>query len=528
MQADMVSINKQFPQAFDQSIKPLLAHFCIDAPDIMISDLVLDSRDVAIHKAFIAIDGHALDGRDFIPQAVSLGAKVIVAQCDDMTRHGHLEMREQSVIVYFYQLHEKLSELAGYFYQFPANLMSVVAVTGTNGKTSTVQLISQLVDLMGEQAASIGTLGAGMYSLSSDIQTLKNTANTTPDAISMQRLLAEFVAEGACQVALEASSHALVQNRIKAVKIDVAVFTNLSRDHLDYHGSMAEYGSAKRLLLCQPELAYVVLNVNDPEHKNWLRNIPQTTSVVLYGVNINAADMPGEHQYCVANNVRYTAEGIALSVQSSWGNCELRLSLLAEFNVANVLAAICSQLCLGKNIKQIAYIVQKLRPVAGRMELYKRQGHATIVVDYAHTPDALEKALLASKQHCHGKLFCVFGCGGDRDVGKRSLMGEIAEKLSDRVILTDDNVRSENPQDIIRDILAGCINPEQIFIEHDRKTAIKAAVSMASLGDIILVAGKGHENYQIIGDKTVAYDERQYVANFVADSFAHSKEGKTI
>jgi UDP-N-acetylmuramoyl-L-alanyl-D-glutamate--2,6-diaminopimelate ligase len=162
------------------------------------------------------------------------------------------------------------------------------------------------------------------------------------------------------------------------------------------------------------------------------------------------------------------------------------------------------------------------------MELYKRQGHATIVVDYAHTPDALEKALLASKQHCHGKLFCVFGCGGDRDVGKRSLMGEIAEKLSDRVILTDDNVRSENPQDIIRDILAGCINPEQIFIEHDRKTAIKAAVSMASLGDIILVAGKGHENYQIIGNKTVAYDERQYVANFVADSFAHSKEGKTI
>jgi UDP-N-acetylmuramoyl-L-alanyl-D-glutamate--2,6-diaminopimelate ligase len=336
----------------------------------------------------------------------------------------------------------------------------------------------------------------------------------------MQRLLAAFVAEGVCQVALAASSHALVQNRIKAVKIDIAVFTNLSRDHLDYHGSMAEYGSAKRLLLCQPELAYVVLNVNDPEHKNWLANISQTPSVVLYGLNISAADMPSEYQYCVANNVRYTAEGIALSVQSSWGDCELRLSLLAEFNVANVLAAICSQLCLGKNLKQIAYIVQKLKPVAGRMELYKRQGHATIVVDYAHTPDALEKALLASKQHCRGKLFCVFGCGGDRDVGKRSLMGEIAEKLSDKVILTDDNVRSENPQNIIHDILAGCINPEQILIEHDRKTAIKAAAFEASAGDIILVAGKGHENYQIIGNQTMAYDERQYVTNF--------QEGKTI
>jgi UDP-N-acetylmuramoyl-L-alanyl-D-glutamate--2,6-diaminopimelate ligase len=520
MQADMVSINKQFPRAFDQSIKPLLAHFGIDAPDIMISDLVLDSRDVAIHKAFVAIDGHALDGRDFIPQAVSLGAKVIVAQCNDLTRHGHVEMREQSVIVSFYQLPEKLSELAGYFYQFPANLMSVVAVTGTNGKTSTVQLTSQLANLMGEQAASIGTLGAGMYPLSTDAQTLGNTLNTTPDAISMQRLLAGFVAEGAFQVALEASSHALIQNRIKAVKTDIAVFTNLSRDHLDYHGSMAEYAAAKRLLLAQPELLYVVLNVNDPEHKNWLLNIPETMSVVLYGQNVSASDMPTEHQYCVANNVRYTADGIALSLQSSWGNCELRLSLLAEFNVANVLAAICSQLCLGKNLKQIAYIVQKLKPVAGRMELYRRKGQATIVVDYAHTPDALEKALLATKQHCHGKLFCVFGCGGDRDVGKRSLMGEIAERLSDQIILTDDNVRSENPQDIIQGILSGCINPEQILVEHDRKTAIKAAAAQASAGDMILVAGKGHENYQIIANQTLAYDERQFVALF--------QEGKTV
>jgi UDP-N-acetylmuramoyl-L-alanyl-D-glutamate--2,6-diaminopimelate ligase len=520
MQADMLSINKQFPQAFDQSLKPLLAHFGIEAPDIMISDLVLDSRDVAIHKAFVAISGHALDGRDFIPQAVSLGAKVIVAQCDDMASHGHLEMREQTVIVSFYQLAEKLSELAGYFYQFPANSMSVIAVTGTNGKTSTVQLTSQLADLMGEQAASIGTLGAGMYSSSDESQTQQNTVNTTPDAISMQRLLAGFVSEGAFQVALEASSHALVQNRIKAVKTDIAVFTNLSRDHLDYHGSMAEYGLAKRLLLKQPELVYAVLNVNDPEHKSWLENIPETTSVVLYGQNVSAADIPSEYQYCVANNVRYTTKGIALSVQSSWGDCELRLSLLAEFNVANVLAAICSQLCLGKSLKQIAYIVQKLKPVAGRMELYSRQNHATIVVDYAHTPDALEKALLATKQHCHGKLFCVFGCGGDRDVGKRSLMGEIAERLSDHVILTDDNVRSENPQDIIQDILSGCINPEQVVVEHDRKTAIKIAAAQASAGDMILVAGKGHENYQIIGNQTLAYDERQFVALF--------QKGKTV
>jgi UDP-N-acetylmuramoyl-L-alanyl-D-glutamate--2,6-diaminopimelate ligase len=310
-----------------------------------------------------------------------------------------------------------------------------------------------------------------------------------------------------------------VQNRIKAVKTDIAVFTNLSRDHLDYHGSMAEYAAAKRLLLSQPELAYVVLNVNDPEHKNWLENVDKSTAIVLYGQNVSAADMPSEYQYCVANNVRYTSEGVALTLQSSWGDCELRLSLLAEFNVSNVLAAICSQLCLGKNLKQIAYIVQKLKPVAGRMELYKCPGHGTIVVDYAHTPDALEKALLATKQHCHGKLFCVFGCGGDRDMGKRSLMGEIAERLADQVILTDDNVRSENPQKIIQDILSGCINPKKILVEHDRKTAIKAAAAESSVDDMILVAGKGHEHYQIIGNQTLAYDERQFVAHF--------QEGKT-
>lgn len=519
MQVDMVSINNQFPEAFDQSIKPLLAHFDIDAPDIMISDMVLDSRDVAIHKAFIALDGHALDGRDFIPQAISLGAKVIIAQCDDASRHGHVEMREQSVIVSFFQLAEKLSELAGYFYQFPANSMSVIAVTGTNGKTSTVQLSSQLADLMGEQAASIGTLGAGMYS-SAESQAHQNTVNTTPDAISIQRLLAEFVNEGAYQVSLEASSHALVQNRIKAVKTDIAIFTNLSRDHLDYHGTMAEYGLAKRRLLQQPELAYVVLNVNDVEHKNWLANTPENVAVVLFGQNIKTADLPKEHQYCLANNVRYTTEGIALTLQSSWGDCELRLSLLGDFNVANVLAAICSQLCLGKNLKQIAYIVQKLKPVAGRMELYSRQKHATIVVDYAHTPDALEKALIATRQHCRGKLICVFGCGGDRDSGKRSLMGEIAERLSDKVVLTDDNVRSEKPLSIIQDILSGCINPEQIVVEHDRKKAIRIAATQATLGDMILVAGKGHENYQIIGNQTLAYDERQFVALL--------QEGKTL
>jgi UDP-N-acetylmuramoyl-L-alanyl-D-glutamate--2,6-diaminopimelate ligase len=512
MQADMLSINKQFPETFDQSIKPLLAHFSIDAPDIMISGIVLDSREVAIHKAFVAIDGHALDGRDFIPQAISLGAKVILAECELQHDHGLVEMREQSIIVFFYHLAEKLSELAGYFYQEPAKSMSVIAVTGTNGKTSTVQLSTQLAVLLGERAASIGTMGAGMFTNSAD--NLQETPNTTPDAISMQMLLANFMADGAFQVALEASSHALIQNRIKAVKTDVAIFTNLTRDHLDYHGSMSEYAAAKRLLLSQPELAYAILNAADPEYKNWLSEVPKSVKVVLFAQDIEPEDLPGQYQYCLATNVRYTSEGIELSLQSSWGNCELHLTLFGEFNVANVLGAICSQLCLGKNLQTISYIAQQLQPVPGRMELYTRLGHASIVVDYAHTPDALEKALLASKQHCKGKIWCVFGCGGDRDAGKRGLMGEVAEKLANHIILTDDNVRSENADDIVADILSGCINPELVLIEHDRKKAIKAASTAASKDDIILLAGKGHENYQIIGNHRLPYDERQFVSLF--------------
>ena len=513
----MVSIDSQFAEPFAQSIQTLLANFAIEAPDVMVSSLVLDSREVSIHNAFIALKGHNKDGRDFIPQAISLGAKVIICQCDTQAEHGEISMREQTVLIHFYQLAENLSALAGYFYQEPANSLSVVAVTGTNGKTSVTQLCNQLSKFLGERSASIGTLGSGLYQ---NGKSLKSTVNTTPDAISMQRLLAEFVGEGAFQVALEASSHALVQQRLAAVKTDVAVFTNLSRDHLDYHHNMEEYAQAKRLLLNQPGLKAAVINLNDPEHVNWLSAIPAGVNVVMYGVNTSIKNIPANAQYCVANNLQYTAKGVRCSLQTSWGNGELRLGLIGSFNVANVLAAISAQLCLGKSFKNIAYVAQKLSPVAGRMEIFAHPGKATIVVDYAHTPDALEKALMALRKHCHGKLWCIFGCGGDRDKGKRPLMGEIAERLADHVVLTDDNVRSEQPEQIMQDILLGCLQSENILLEHSRSKAIQLAAEQCTEQDIILVAGKGHENYQIIGQQSQAYDERAFVRQF--------QQGKTL
>ena len=513
----MLSIDSQFAEPFAQSIQPLLAHFAIDAPDVMVSALVLDSREVTMHCAFIALQGHNMDGRDFIPQAVSLGAKVIICQCDDEAEHGQVSMREQSVLISFYQLGAQLSALAAHFYQQPANSLSVIAVTGTNGKTSVVQLNNQLASLLGERSASIGTLGSGLYQPGKGLSV---TLNTTPDAISIQRLLAEFVGEGAFQVALEASSHALVQQRLAAMKTDVAVFTNLSRDHLDYHHNMENYAAAKRMLLNQPGLKAAVLNANDPEHLNWLSAKPTNVQAVLYGLNIPLSSIDKTQRYCIANNLQYTSTGVRCSLQTSWGNGELRLGLIGAFNVANVLAAISAQLSLGKSLKNIMYVVQKLKPVAGRMEIFAQPGKATIVVDYAHTPDALEKSLHALRLHCRGKLVCIFGCGGDRDKGKRPIMGGIAQRLADQVVLTDDNVRSEAPQQIIHDILQGCSQAEQILIEHSRTQAIQRAASACSEQDIILVAGKGHENYQIIGQQSLAYDERAFVRQF--------QQGKTL
>lgn len=484
-------------------IKQLLQPFAIDAPAIEVQELVLDSRDVAIHKAFLAIKGHQLDGREFIPQAISLGAKVIIAETEVEQEHGQMQMREQSLILYFYQLSQHLSALAVRFYQQPADKLSVVAVTGTNGKTSTVQLCAQMSQHLGIRAGSIGTLGAG------PVGQMTTTINTTPDAISMQSLLADMSAQGVEMVSLEASSHALVQHRIQQLKTDIAVFTNLTRDHLDYHGTMQEYAKAKRLLLKQPGLKWAVINQEDIEGKNWLDELSQQTQAVLFGFEQPLAGYQGK--YCVAKDVVYSATGASFVLESSWGEITIQSALLGRFNVLNLLAAIVCQLCLGHELSAVKKAVAQLRAVTGRMELFSQQDLPAFVVDYAHTPDALEQTLKALRVHTQGELWCVFGCGGDRDQGKRPLMGEIAERLADKVILTNDNSRSEQPQQIIQDILQGCRAPQHIKTELDRKQAIAMALDTARQGDIVLVAGKGHEDYQIIGEQKVTYDEREYI-----------------
>jgi len=502
---------------FVQSIEPLLAKFGINAPDVRVESMVLDSRDVSIKTAFIAVKGHELDGREFIPQAISLGAPAIISETDDPAAHGQFTMRQNTVIVEFFELSQALSALAAAFYDYPASKMTTIAVTGTNGKTSVVQLLTQLRHELGVKCGLIGTLGSGLYQQPFEIDNLQVTRNTTPDALKMHYLLADLAQQDVHQVAFEASSHALVQGRLNQVKTDVAIFTNLTRDHLDYHGTMEAYGKAKRRLLKQPALRHVVLNANDPESLRWSENTPPSAQVTWYGIDIGPQKLPQDSKFCGARNIATTPHGVDFELYSSWGTSQITLGLVGEFNVENALAAAAAVLALGTRYADLLNGLSRLAPVPGRMELFAAEGLPTVVVDYAHTPDALEHALKAAKSHTNQALWCVFGCGGQRDKGKRPQMGRIAAECADRVILTADNARNESVAAIIEDIKSGIASDAPVLSIEDRKAAIRHTLTEANADDIILLAGKGHENYQEIEGRRVDYDERAFVAQLIRE-----------
>ncbi|SON48213.1 UDP-N-acetylmuramoyl-L-alanyl-D-glutamate--2,6-diaminopimelate ligase [Vibrio tapetis] len=480
-------------------LKPWVSLSLTDSQDVMVNQLRLDSRKVESGDTFVAIKGHAVDGRKYIEKALTLGANAVLAQACDEKVHGLVESVGSVPVIYIQDLDTVLSALAVRFYG--QSEMGLIGVTGTNGKTTITQLIAQWLDLLGEKSAVMGTTGNGFLS---DLQA---AANTTGNAIEIADTLASLAQQGAKYTALEVSSHGLVQGRVRDLSFKVGIFTNLSRDHLDYHGTMEEYANAKLSLFRDHQCQQAVLNIDDEVGASWLQILPNNVAVSLNHKSADLAQAP--NQTLFATHVDYSETGIDIKFDGSWGKGTLQAPLIGAFNASNLMLALASLLTLGVDKQQLLNTAPKLLPVIGRMELFQTAGKAKVVVDYAHTPDALEKALSALRVHCQGKLWAVIGCGGDRDTGKRPMMADIAERLGDHCILTDDNPRGEDPAIIVKDMLAGMAEPDKAIVEHDRYQACLHALSHADENDIILLAGKGHEDYQVMAESTIHYSDRE-------------------
>ena len=497
------------------SISDTLAKFSIEVSandQVQLQDcraIVNDTRVLAENDIFCAVIGSEQDGRNYIDQAIKGGAALVLSECTQAAQHGEVSRgrvgTKTAVIIKFYQLNKHLFSLCQHYYQFPQANMTVIGITGTNGKTSTCQLVARLLENNQQSCAVIGTLGVGT------IDALTPIANTTPSATILHDYFNQFKAKGIENIAMEVSSHALSQARIAADIINIAVFTNLSRDHLDYHKSMTAYAAAKQRIFTGNNTQIAVINADDQQAQAWLAQWPSEQQVYVFGHHFSLSDYDF---YVQASHVKHHHQGVSFTLVTHLGEQRVNSPLLGQFNIDNLLAAVAVLLAKGIDFNRICQAISSLKPVTGRMEAFTAPKQTTAVVDYAHTPDALANALKACQEHCSGKLWVVFGCGGDRDQGKRALMGQIAEQYADHVIITNDNPRNEAPELIANDILMGCQHPEKIAIILDRKQAVLSTLAQAKADDIVLLAGKGHENYIIIGEQQLPYDERALVQAF--------------
>lgn len=481
-----------------------------------LTSISVDSRNVNGSSIFIALSGSAKNGNDYIEDACSSGCKIVLSQNNQAALPSvSIESSKQIhayVCIQTQNLSSKLGDIARAFYNYQ-DAIKLCAITGTNGKTSVANLYAQMCSLLSFPSASIGTLGVNKFTKGNS-SLFEETINTTPDVVSTLTHLHQLSKHSIKYAALEASSHGLIQNRLQSLMIDTAIFTNLSQDHLDYHGDMASYGAAKRLLLRAAGLKNLVLNADDQDSAKWLQSVNSEVSVYWFSVDSPEFFAESNNKGCWVSDLEYTPKGSTFVLHSSWGNSPAQIALIGPFNIANVLASITALLAQQFEFEQIVKHINLLCGVPGRMELFVST-KASILVDYAHTPDALKQALKAARKHTPGKLVCVFGCGGDRDTSKRPLMGSIACKYADETVLTQDNSRSEEPQIIINEILAGFASSENVKIELERELAIKMAWQNSCSKDMIVVAGKGHETYMELGNKRIAYNEREVVQTII-------------
>ena len=502
--------------------------------NVPITRLVTDSRAVQRGDTFVAYPGEKADGRQFIAQAIAQGAGAVIWEAQHFAWNDDWQIPNLAVS----DLRHKAGWLADAVYGAPSGKLQMIGVTGTNGKTTTSHWIAHALNdaapvrgtpvgapplrsdpSAGKKCALIGTLGNGF------VNALQAGANTTPDAIRVHGLLADYLRAGAQTAAMEVSSHALAQGRVNGVRFDVALLTNLSRDHLDYHGDMESYAASKRKLFDWDQLKYAVLNLDDafgaelaeqlqdgafpsPQsspasgrggEREKQHSIPEVIGYGLSDAALQLAERLGIRMV-YGNLAEMNGQGLRLDIHSSWGAAQLNSALVGRFNAANLLGALAVLLVSDIGLSDAVQSLNKVQAVAGRMQRLGGASQPTVIVDYAHTPDALEKVLLTLRDvgaPTGGKLICVFGCGGDRDRGKRAMMGLIAEKFSDHCVVTSDNPRSEDPQHIITEIVGGmAAHNHEVIVE--RAAAIERAIGLARQRDTVLLAGKGHEDYQEI------------------------------
>lgn len=462
--------------------------------ECVVSGLAEDSRQVTPGDLFLARVGGRHDGRDFVDQALERGAAAVVTPGPE----SRLEHRRGVPVLRVADFATAAGVVAHRFYDAPSSHLWVAGVTGTNGKTSVARFTAHGLAFHHGRSGVMGTLGHGLYGSESP------ASHTTPGVVAVHRILAEVRAAGAAHAVVEASSHGLDQGRLAGVEFRAAAFTNLSRDHLDYHGDLERYGAAKARLFHTPSVAVAVVNLDDAVGRRIAAELP--AGVELWGFSTS-----GDTSARLRARVATTAAGLALDLDTHWGTGRLELPLIGSFQGDNLLAALGLMLAADLDWSGALDALASVRPVPGRLECIHRDGAPRVVVDYAHTPEALERVLRALRRPGTGRLLCVFGCGGERDRGKRPQMAAVAERLADRLFVTDDNPRGEDPEAIVTDILAGLERPQAAQVERDRGRAIAAALALARPMDIVLVAGKGHEDYQEIGGVRHPFSDRRVV-----------------
>ena len=461
--------------------------------EVPLGNMTLDSRDVQPNMIFIAVPGAERDGRDFIHAALEQGAGVVLAEADGR------ELPHDHRVIAIADLKDQIGLLADRFYRSASCHLKVMAVTGTNGKTSIVELTRQLLQAVGLKAGSIGTLGSRLFGPPTEVR------NTTPDCITLHRQLRVWRDAGVDYVAMEASSHALDQRRLDGLKIDVAVFTNLSRDHLDYHHSMEAYAESKFKLFRDFASSVQIYNADDSL---------LSSQSDIWGPDSVGISFTDESADVLIGMI--SVAPLAFTLRTPWGDAQIDSLLAGRFNAFNLTVAIVATASMGVPLAEVIAVTNQLKPVPGRLELMEMASDITVVIDYAHTPDALHRAITAVSEAQHqGCIWVLFGCGGDRDRGKRSEMGADAARLADRFGVTSDNPRGEPPEAIIQDILAGCEGAAPL-VEVDRETAISLVIAEAAAGDTVLIAGKGHETYQEIAGTRIPFSDVQCANHYLA------------